>query len=176
MTYLHFRATDYLTSVEILNSTLINLNDTDPILIASDNSIKTKKIINFFKEKNILLSSNVYDAKTLGLSSIEIAIADLVIMANSENLIVLPIEDGFKSGNKTAYSGYSRLAKHIWSVNKIHNSGFIGWVRTDKRFVGLAAFKFKFSNFFYLSFYEIPRIISHAINPKGFYKEMLSFE
>lgn len=168
---LHFRSSDYVTSFSNLEKAVLSIDPNFKVYICSDN----KQVFNYLQErfpnrKFIRLSNCVQDSILRNMSNVEQALLDLLIVSMCKELLVLPLQ---QTNNQTPkFSGFTRLAKHIWAVNTVNQNGVTFWIRRTAPFRGLSGSRNIFFSAFYTVFYEIPRVINQGKKSRGVYKQL----
>lgn len=168
---LHFRSSDYKSSINDLEKDVDSVSKELKFYVCSDN----KEVFSFLLErfpdrKFIKLSDCVPNHYLDKMSNVEQALLDLLIASMCKNLLVFPLN---KTSEQTPkFSGFTRLAKHVWAVNTVNTRGLLFLISAISPLRGLSGSRNIFLSFFYIYFYEIPRIIIQGKNPRGIYKQL----
>lgn len=140
------------------------------IFLATDDLTLVNKLKKTFPDKKFLDSGSLRVTTSDLNLPIDFAILDLFLLASCSEVHLVPLD--FEATGFPKFSGYGRLAKHIWIVNKIQRKGIIKWLSTQNRLTGAAGFERHWMNFIYLAVYELPRIFAQAYRPRGIYKQL----
>lgn len=167
----HFRHTDQGSTYTALEKVIENCNIDTSILLATDDPSVAQRLQNRFPKSKINLAAEYFPENMAFTSPAERAILELLLISHCKDLVVLPLE--IKSRDTPSFSGFARLAKHIWAVRKISQDGIYKFCLSRSPILGLAGSKNSFFNFFYLLIFEIPRILIQAKISKGIYSQIL---
>jgi hypothetical protein len=85
------------------------------------------------------------------------ALVDLALLAEANELFVLKL-----AGANVTYSGFSMLAKYIWTVRKVRKSGLIGLLFSRSLFLDFHPSESRTMRLIFFTFYYLPRIIRHS--------------
>ena len=161
---IHFRSSDYQTD-ELLLFEAIRRAGHRPVLLASDSDLIQKKIRSYFHESTMISVPEILSTIWHTLKPVERAVIELFAIAGCKEFIALRL--GFGKSDLPAFSGFTRLAKHVWAVNHISNYGLLSWVNSISPLAGIGGYKSKAANMFYLGVIGIPRILSQSTSLRG---------
>jgi hypothetical protein len=176
-TGVHFRNSDYRSDLKALNNLVRTAGKVGPIVIATDDD----SVLEFLRVENS--SREIYSASDLigrdsKFSIIEMALAQLVVLALCNNLILVPLE----KGQSARFSGYGLLAKSIWATRKLNTEGILALVWSNIRFFSPRSLfllnnlsRWVRINFWWDPLARFVFILGQARNPKGLYRQAIAF-
>jgi hypothetical protein len=165
---IHFRSSDYRTSEESLYDAIGRIGGR-PILLATDSPIILKKARRLFPWVSFYSVPELLSHNWLSLKPVERANVELFALASCKDFIPLKLSSG--PSDVPLFSGYTRLAKHIWAVSHISKYGLVSWVRSMAPLEGSGGSKSKTINFAYLIAIGIPRILLQSYPLRGALKQ-----
>jgi hypothetical protein len=130
-TGIHFRNTDYKSERGALNDLVRRSRSSSPIVLASDDE-SVKEFLRTEHPNRKIFSVSDFIRSESNLTKTEMAVAQLLILAMCHDLIIVPLS----KDHRAKFSGYSYLAKAIWSIRKLNMEGAIPFVLSVIRFVG----------------------------------------
>lgn len=168
---IHFRSLDWGGGdITHLFSAIEKINAKDTVLIATDDPAIITNVKNQYPLRNFVYMEDILEELQIETKSIELALLELIALSQCEKLEIISLNRSELFAPK--FSGYSRLAKHIWAVNTVNKFGLLTWIRIPGSFYGISGFSNKSFNVIYLWLIGIPKILKHAIIPKGVYNQI----
>lgn len=174
-TGIHFRNTDYKSDWNTLNSFVKSAGKFGPIVLASDDD----SALQFLRSKNPsmeILSASELIRSDIKFTNIEMAVAQLFVLALCENLILVPLDNR----QSVRFSGYGLLAKAIWAARKLRTKGVLPYVWSTIRFINpRSLFNLKnLSSWVRITSWWDPLtgfvfVLGQALNPKGLYRQVI---
>lgn len=168
----HFRAFDWGNSKSELKFFLNFTLKSETVFFASDDQNLIENLHAEFEAVNFINLKSLLNQINIKVTITEAAILELLLLSSCNNLTIFELQRSEEITPK--FSGYSRLAKHIWVVNKIKREGLLACLRSPNPIFGLSAGFNPFKNFLFLSFFEIPKIIFQTWFSRGIYKQLNS--
>lgn len=169
-TAIHFRNSDYRSSFTNLSKVVSGIASEEPILIATDDKTIMKSLRTEFPSHTLLFASEILADYRLDAPTIR-AVLELLLIAYCHQLVLIPL-DGDNS-IEPKYSGFGRLAKHLWSVRTVRQKGMSGYF-AHLIHTALESPRRR-RNFFRLAFFialRAPELRRQAFAPKGVYLQM----
>lgn len=168
---IHFRARDWGgAKIEPLIEFIQTLLNCDTIYLAMDDQQFLADIQKVFPKISFISTKKYLDELGIKFEKTEVAVIELMFLSLCENLYVLPLLRDEE--NSPRFSGFSRLARHIWIVNKINENGIFKWINSKQPLLGLAGEFGKTRNFIYLVFLGLPSVLYEARFTTGIYSQL----
>lgn len=171
---IHFRAHDWGTELSKLYDFLSSQNDIDSFFISSDDNNIIDELRKNFPKRVFFSTSDLLTKELQDLSHTEIAILDLLLLATCNRLQIFEVRQAEPYAPR--FSGFSRLAKHIWIVNKVKQHGFFSWATGHQPLFGVSGHKNLIPKVAFFLVSEIPRLVHQLICPNGVYKQLANLE
>lgn len=173
---IHFRNSDYQADPDLLSNQIHESKKAATFLVASDDLDLFRGLQRRFPEKNFLSAHQVVASTGGLLPRTSVAVLELLTLSVCRELIVIPLDRSSSASvpklSIPIYSGFSRLAKHLWAVNVVRERGFIRYLTTREPFQGLSSHSNRIFRFFYIALYALPRIVLQAWFPSGLYLQL----
>jgi hypothetical protein len=151
----HVRHSDYETDwkpqLEALGG---KLNDS-VVLLATDNSKLVAEAKESFPDLVIVGTDSTHDGSNPD-QNLEV-LFDLALLVNSDELFIFKLSDP-----NVNYSGFSLLAKYLWTVRKVRLHGFSRLLFSRSLFLDFHHSRFRMVRFMFFVAYYVPRINKHA--------------
>ena len=151
----HVRQSDYETNWMPQLESLKNSLSKSTVLIASDNPGLVDQARVEFGDLEFVGTETKPVAAPLDKTAQ--ALVDLALLAEANELFVLKL-----TGANVTYSGFSMLAKYIWTVRKVRKSGLFGLLFSRSLFLDFHTSKSRTMRLIFFTFYFLPRIIRHS--------------
>ncbi len=161
---IHFRSSDYQTD-ELLLFEAIKRAGTRPVLLASDSDQILEKVRAQFQGMKIISVPEKLSTIWKALKPVERAVVELFAISGCKDFI--PLRIGHGRPDLPAFSGYTRLAKHIWAVTHASTFGLSSWANSISPVAGIGGYKSKVANAVYLVIIGLPRILWQSISLRG---------
>lgn len=161
---IHFRSSDYQTD-ELLLFEAIKRAGARPVLLASDSGLILEKVRAQFQGMEIISVPEKLSTIWETVKPVERALIELFAISGCKDFIPLRIGQG--RPDLPAFSGYTRLAKHIWAVTHVSNFGISSWANSISPVTGIGGYKSKVANTLYLAIIGLPRILWQSISLRG---------
>jgi hypothetical protein len=165
---IHFRSSDYQTSEESLYEALSRIGSR-AVLLATDSSVILEKARRLFPWVNFYSVPELLSRNWISLKPVERATVELFALASCKDFIPLRLSSG--PSEVPLFSGYTRLAKHVWAVSHISKYGLVSWVRSLAPLEGSGGSRSQIINFAYLLAIGIPRILLQSHRLRGSLKQ-----
>jgi hypothetical protein len=172
---IHFRNNDYKSNFVQLLEKIDEMPKGQELLLATDDLSALLAVKKSRPNVKITLASSLVKSLDHEISPIDSAILDLIMLSSCKELLIIPLisVDGSEAPK---FSGFGRLAKHIWAVRVFSTQGLAGLVSRRQPFQGIGGHSSSVLNFAYLVLHALPRIISQGMRKAGFYGQLAALE
>ena len=169
-TVFHFRNSDYKSNFEDLLEAVLRRDDNSMILIASDDPTVVLRLQNALPHRKIFSITSVI-RENFAEAPIERAILEMLVMTRCSEMILIPVQ--VEGSQSTTYSGFGRLAEHLWVVRQMQHGRFCIFLRHILE-LGLQSPRRRRNPIRFLGFISIraAQLMIHAYKPKGVYKQL----
>lgn len=151
----HIRHSDYETNWKPQLKAIEDRLRGSVLLIATDNSQLVSEAKEAFPELVIVGSDATHTGANLD-QNLEV-LFDLALLVESDELYVFQLSDP-----NVTYSGFSLLAKYLWTVRKVRLQGYKGLLLADSLFTDFHHSRYKIVRLLFFVIYYVPRISKHA--------------
>lgn len=155
----HIRDSDYKTEWRAQLAEFASNLGANTLFIATDNP----EIIGdpFWRTLGLrVLGSAGFSQDELGFDVNEETLLDLALLADADELWILKLQH-----SNVTYSGYSLLAKYIWSTRKIKRVGLVAFLGSRTLFTDFHDAKARALRLVYFLIYWMPKILVSAKKP-----------
>lgn len=171
---LHLRAGDMSFDIDHLRKIrekLIADGGRATLFVSSDSQIAIDLAKDLFEGFDIASVSHFRSDIDHSLTAVQRSIFDLIALSNCRSLVLVRLSQSRPGIPR--YSGFGRLAKHLWFVNTLSTAGLPALLRRHAPFQGLSNFRGIIPSLSYFVLAAAPRIIFHSVFKPGFYGQTL---
>lgn len=161
---LHFRYSDYKADKATLFQAIERLISRT-IVLATDSKVILEEVRLRYPEAQILSIPELLALSWHRASLVERAVVEMFAIAGCKDFLPMRLDGA--DARLPAYSGYTRLSKHIWAVGHIRNYGWASWFRSISPADGIGGFKSSFLNLLYVLLVGLPRLANQNRKTKG---------
>lgn len=152
---IHVRHSDYKTNWQPQFESLSKRVSKSTVLIATDSSELINEAKQTFPRWHIVGADEI--GRTAKLDANAHALIDLALLADAEEFYILKLSE-----TNVAYSGFSLLAKYLWTVRKVRKSGLVGLFKSNSLFLDFHTSRSGIIRLLFFFLYYLPRIIRHS--------------
>lgn len=168
-TGIHFRNSDYKSNPHLLMSFIDRVSINSPILLATDDQSIISTLRKGYPSKLFLSAGDLVRVQR-SLTLTENAIVEIMALALCKSFTTVPLS----LEHKARYSGFGRLARQLWLVRKLRESGWISTAIELRLFVGLGRSpKLRKVVASRLGVYNLGLLLEQAKKPTGVYAQLI---